>query len=122
MLVFGYVVLPDDVRIGETERCDSFLHAKNVSVGVSFVLIAHEDDADLDVRVSLGGPGIANDGKDHQQAKRNSQKAFHLVSSSCYLFIAGCGPYNCSVCSSSKKRCEQNYIVIVAEKDRFVQI
>ena len=101
VLVLGHVVLPDDVRIGEPERCDSLLHAKNVSVGITFVLIAYEDDADLYVTICLSSLGIANKGEYHQQAKSNSQKAFHLVSSSCYLFIAGCRPYNRSICSSS---------------------
>ncbi|MFR7744185.1 MAG: hypothetical protein ACLU3I_13510 [Acutalibacteraceae bacterium] len=57
-LVFGDGVFPDDVAFADTQSLGGFLDALDMGVGVAFVFVADQNDADLDVGADsvAGGP------------------------------------------------------------------
>ena len=58
-LVFGDGVFPDDVAFADTQSLGGFLDALDVGVGVAFVFVADQNDADLDVGADSVASGLS---------------------------------------------------------------
>ena len=58
LLILGDVVLPDDLILRKTELFGSALDTQHVSVGVALVLVADENNAQLELGISLYGRSI----------------------------------------------------------------
>ena len=96
----GNLVLPDDLVIGHAELFGGGLDALHVSGGVALGLIAHQDDANLQIAGgslgagSLGGGGgvsgggraglagcggtAGGQGEYHHSGQQNAQQFFHV--------------------------------------------
>ena len=58
-LVFGDGVFPDDVAFADTQSLGGFLDALDMGVGVAFVFVADQNDADLDVGADSVASGLS---------------------------------------------------------------
>ena len=58
-LVFADGVFPDDVVLADAQSLGGLLDAENVGVGVAFVFVADENDADLDVGADSVADGLS---------------------------------------------------------------
>ena len=58
-LVFGDGVFPDDVAFADTQSLSRFLDALDMGVGVAFVFVADQNDADLDVGADSVASGLS---------------------------------------------------------------
>ena len=75
--VFTDVVLVDDLILFKTASDPCCLDAFHMCVGITFVFIANEDNADLEVVLFfIGGAGA--ECKCHSKHERKSYKLFHL--------------------------------------------
>ena len=58
-LVFADGVFPDDVVLADAQSLGGLLDAENVGVGVAFVFVADQNDADLDVGADSIAGGLS---------------------------------------------------------------
>ena len=58
-LVFADGVFPDDVVLADAQSLGGFLDALDVGVGVAFVFVADQNDADLDVGADSVASGLS---------------------------------------------------------------